>query len=83
MVGLDSIEKLEEDVMKWSGWIACTTKRIFLENPHFYETDIKSRRQTGAIRLGPELVVRVVPVKHLQTLAHTTYIQRPENLHRH
>ncbi|CAE6536150.1 unnamed protein product [Rhizoctonia solani] len=37
MVGLDSIEKLEEEGMKRSGWIACTTERIFLEKPHLYD----------------------------------------------
>ncbi|CAE6338979.1 unnamed protein product [Rhizoctonia solani] len=37
MVGLDSIEKLEEEGMKRSGWIACTTERIFLEKPYLYD----------------------------------------------
>ncbi|CAE6486496.1 hypothetical protein RSOLAG22IIIB_13177 [Rhizoctonia solani] len=37
MVGLDSIEKLEEEGMRRSGWIACTTERIFLEKPHLYD----------------------------------------------
>ncbi|KDN37473.1 hypothetical protein RSAG8_10135, partial [Rhizoctonia solani AG-8 WAC10335] len=37
MVGLDSIEKLEEEGMRRTGWIACTTERIFLEKPHLYD----------------------------------------------
>ncbi|KAJ1303744.1 hypothetical protein OPQ81_008168 [Rhizoctonia solani] len=37
MVGLDAIEKLEEEGMKRSGWIACTTERIFLEKPYLYD----------------------------------------------
>ncbi|KAB5590268.1 Protein LCHN [Ceratobasidium theobromae] len=37
MVGLDSIEKLGEETMKKTGWIACTTERIFLEKPHLYD----------------------------------------------
>ncbi|KAH7334132.1 hypothetical protein B0J17DRAFT_675501 [Rhizoctonia solani] len=37
MVGLDSIEKLEEEAMRRTGWIACTTERIFLEKPHLYD----------------------------------------------
>ncbi|KAG8740951.1 hypothetical protein FRC10_003521 [Ceratobasidium sp. 414] len=37
MVGLDAIEKLSEDALKRSGWIACTTERIFFEKPHLYD----------------------------------------------
>ncbi|KAG8683556.1 hypothetical protein FRC08_014213 [Ceratobasidium sp. 394] len=37
MVGLDAIEKLGEDALKRSGWIACTTERIFFEKPHLYD----------------------------------------------
>ncbi|KAG8792032.1 hypothetical protein FRC12_007465 [Ceratobasidium sp. 428] len=37
MVGLDAIEKLGEDSLKRSGWIACTTERIFFEKPHLYD----------------------------------------------
>ncbi|QRV95416.1 LCHN protein [Ceratobasidium sp. AG-Ba] len=56
MIGLDAIEKLGDEGLKRTGWIACTTERIFLEKPHLYDlvVDLSPSLLAHGAATGPD-----------------------------